>query len=222
LLLCAGYELSLIEDSYNNLIDNGDDLAGKVGLSLRAMLKAWAVLPVLVRASLAGVSLVNVHINVMNRSTPVSWILPASAYALNPRLCQIWPFIAALSLLARTGFVLAFHGGRCRKPCAPALILLSCQLAPRVATQQTTCSNTPSYTPLSGTQGWEMSPFLVFVRTIPGRFYPIGMLALQLMLILTQRDLGPMFRAERRAIREGKVHADSADQEMVRPLLSLL
>lgn len=65
-------------------------------------------------------------------------------------------------------------------------------------------------------QGWETSPFLVFIKTIPGRFYPIAMLALQLLLILTQRDLGPMFKAEQRALKQGKVHADDADEGQVR------
>jgi Na+/H+ antiporter NhaC len=68
-------------------------------------------------------------------------------------------------------------------------------------------------------QGWETSPFLIFLRTIPGRFYPIAMLALQLMLILTTRDFGPMFKAEQRAIREGKVHADDANPGQVQLLL---
>lgn len=66
-------------------------------------------------------------------------------------------------------------------------------------------------------QGWETSPYLVFLRTIPGRFYPIAMLALQAMLILTQRDFGTMFAAERRVLRSGKVHADDADPEQARP-----
>lgn len=66
-----------------------------------------------------------------------------------------------------------------------------------------------------GEQGWETSPFLIFVRTIPGRFYPLAMLALQLLLILTQRDFGPMFRAEQRALKEGKVHADDAAEGQV-------
>ena len=66
-------------------------------------------------------------------------------------------------------------------------------------------------------KGWETSPYLIFLRTIPGRFYPIAMLALQAMLILTQRDFGTMFAAERRVLRTGKVHADSADPEHVRP-----
>eukprot|EP00892_Ulva_mutabilis_P010777 jgi/Ulvmu1/8071/UM004_0308.1 len=63
--------------------------------------------------------------------------------------------------------------------------------------------------------GWETSPFLIFVRTIPGRFYPIAMLCLQLLLILTQRDFGPMLQAERRAHTEGKIYADTADKEQV-------
>jgi Na+/H+ antiporter family len=65
-------------------------------------------------------------------------------------------------------------------------------------------------------RGWETPPFLVFVQTIPGRFYPWAMLRLQLMLILTQRDLGSMWKAERRAIQEKKVHADDASTGQVR------
>ena len=66
-------------------------------------------------------------------------------------------------------------------------------------------------------QGWQTSSFLIFVRTIPGRFYPLAMLALQLLLILSQRDFGPMFKAEQRALQEGKVHADDADKGQVPP-----
>jgi hypothetical protein len=32
---------------------------------------------------------------------------------------------------------------------------------------------------LAADYGWETSPFLVFLKTIPGRFYPIAMLCLQ-------------------------------------------
>ena len=39
---------------------------------------------------------------------------------------------------------------------------------------------------------------------------------LQVLLILTQRDFGPMFKAERRSHREGKLYADNADKEAVR------
>lgn len=69
--------------------------------------------------------------------------------------------------------------------------------------------------------GWEASPFLIFVRTIPGRFYPIAMLCLQLLLILTQRDFGTMLHAERRALNEHKIYSDTADKEQVQPPLSL-
>lgn len=66
-------------------------------------------------------------------------------------------------------------------------------------------------------EGWETSPFLIFVRTIPGRFYPIAMLCLQLLLILTKRDFGSMFKAEQRALQEKKLYADSADREQAWP-----
>lgn len=67
--------------------------------------------------------------------------------------------------------------------------------------------------------GWETSPFLIFVRTIPGRFYPIAMLCLQLLLILTKRDFGAMLKAEQRALNEKKLFSDSADNEQARRLL---
>lgn len=66
--------------------------------------------------------------------------------------------------------------------------------------------------------GWETSPFLVFVRTIPGRFYPVAMLCLQLLLILTKRDFGAMLTAERRALNEHKLFSDSANKEQARTL----
>lgn len=71
-------------------------------------------------------------------------------------------------------------------------------------------------------EGWETSPFLIFVRTIPGRFYPIAMLCLQLLLILTKRDFGTMFQAEKRALTEGKLYADSADREQARSPVRVL
>jgi Na+/H+ antiporter NhaC len=63
--------------------------------------------------------------------------------------------------------------------------------------------------------GYETSAFVTFIKTIPGRYYPIGMICLQIFLILTQRDFGYMLTAERRAINEGKVVADDADQGQV-------
>ena len=37
---------------------------------------------------------------------------------------------------------------------------------------------------LASQYGWTTSPFIVFCKTIPGRFYPIGMLFLQVHPIL--------------------------------------
>ena len=45
---------------------------------------------------------------------------------------------------------------------------------------------------------------------------------LQVVLILTQRDFGPMFHAERRAHRTGKVYADDADKDMARFILCFI
>ena len=41
---------------------------------------------------------------------------------------------------------------------------------------------------------------------------------LVLLLILTKRDFGTMFTAERRALNEKKVFSDTADKEQVRPI----
>jgi Na+/H+ antiporter NhaC len=51
--------------------------------------------------------------------------------------------------------------------------------------------------------GIEADAYLVFLKTIPSRFYPIVMLALGLLVALSGRDFGPMARAERRALAEG-------------------
>lgn len=60
--------------------------------------------------------------------------------------------------------------------------------------------------------GWETSPFLVFLNTIPSRYYPLFVLFFQIMLIILDREWGPMLRAERRAINEHKLVADDAKQ----------
>lgn len=59
---------------------------------------------------------------------------------------------------------------------------------------------------------YERSPFLIFVETIPYRFYPVYLLALQLALIATGRELGPMLRAERKA-RAGRVWTATSAME---------
>ncbi len=52
--------------------------------------------------------------------------------------------------------------------------------------------------------------YLIFLQTIPFRFYPILMLVFGLMLVLSGRDFGPMRKAEQRAVFEGKVLSDTA------------
>ncbi|MBX3273443.1 MAG: hypothetical protein KF729_24480 [Sandaracinaceae bacterium] len=53
-------------------------------------------------------------------------------------------------------------------------------------------------------------PYLVFLETIPYRFYPILMLVFGLYVILMRRDFGPMHAAEQRALRgEGLVRPGS-------------
>ncbi|MGB0680877.1 MAG: Na+/H+ antiporter NhaC family protein [Polyangiales bacterium] len=58
--------------------------------------------------------------------------------------------------------------------------------------------------------GLRLEPYMVFLQTLPYRFYPWLMLAFTLMVALSGRDFGPMWRAERRARRLGKVSADGA------------
>lgn len=58
--------------------------------------------------------------------------------------------------------------------------------------------------------GWETSVFVVFLQTIPSRFFPIFSIVFGLTLILTQRDFGLMLKAERRAYYEKKLWADDA------------
>ena len=51
--------------------------------------------------------------------------------------------------------------------------------------------------------GIEGDPYLVFLQTIPYRFYPILMLFFGLTVIVLKRDFGPMHKAEDRALNEG-------------------
>jgi hypothetical protein len=66
--------------------------------------------------------------------------------------------------------------------------------------------------------------YVVFVQSIPYRFYPVLALIFVLMVILTDRDFGPMLKAELRARREGKVIRDGArpasdfDAEILTPV----
>ncbi len=50
----------------------------------------------------------------------------------------------------------------------------------------------------------------IFLQTIPYRFYPIAMLIFVFLVGYLKRDFGPMLKAERRAVEEGKVMRDDA------------
>ena len=58
--------------------------------------------------------------------------------------------------------------------------------------------------------GLEGDPFMVFLETIPYRFYPLLMIAFVIMVILARRDFGPMRRAEMRAREHGRVLREGA------------
>jgi Na+/H+ antiporter NhaC len=69
-----------------------------------------------------------------------------------------------------------------------------------------------------------VEPYVLFVQSIPYRFYPILALAFVLMVIVTNRDYGPMLTAELRAHREGEVLREGAnpasdfDAEILNPI----
>lgn len=69
-----------------------------------------------------------------------------------------------------------------------------------------------------------IEPYVLFVQSIPYRFYPILALVFVFMVIVTNRDYGPMLAAELRAHREGKVLGDHAnpasdfDAEILNPI----
>jgi Na+/H+ antiporter NhaC len=58
--------------------------------------------------------------------------------------------------------------------------------------------------------GINQDAYVVFLKTIPYRFYPLLMLFFGLLVSLWRRDFGSMLRAERRAIIEGKLLDDGA------------
>ncbi|EGD79341.1 Na+/H+ antiporter family protein [Salpingoeca rosetta] len=51
---------------------------------------------------------------------------------------------------------------------------------------------------------YDSSAFVIFVKTIPGRYYPFIMIALQLLLVIAEREFGPMLAAERKARVRGR------------------
>jgi Na+/H+ antiporter NhaC len=58
--------------------------------------------------------------------------------------------------------------------------------------------------------GWGEDGYSVFIQTIPYRFYPIFAMFMVLVIALSGRDFGPMLKAERRAMHEGKLIRDGA------------
>ncbi|MDG5775034.1 Na+/H+ antiporter NhaC family protein [Haloarculaceae archaeon H-GB2-1] len=59
--------------------------------------------------------------------------------------------------------------------------------------------------------GIQADPFVMFLKSLPFRFYSILAMALVFVVILSDWDYGPMDRAERRADQTGKVLRDGAD-----------
>jgi Na+/H+ antiporter NhaC len=53
--------------------------------------------------------------------------------------------------------------------------------------------------------GSDANAYTTFLATIPFRFYPLVMLFFVFLISYTQRDFGPMYKAERRALVEGKI-----------------
>jgi Na+/H+ antiporter NhaC len=58
--------------------------------------------------------------------------------------------------------------------------------------------------------GITTSPYLIFLQTIPYRFYSIFSIVMVLTIAITMKDYGPMYNAEIRARKTGKVLRDGA------------
>lgn len=59
--------------------------------------------------------------------------------------------------------------------------------------------------------GIQADPFVMFLRSLPFRFYSLLAMALVFVVVLTDWDFGPMKAAEKRAEETGKVLRDDAD-----------
>jgi Na+/H+ antiporter NhaC len=55
------------------------------------------------------------------------------------------------------------------------------------------------------------NPYQIFLESLASRYYPIFMLAFQLILLVMNRDFGPMLKAERRAFHEHLVSSPTAN-----------
>ncbi len=58
----------------------------------------------------------------------------------------------------------------------------------------------------------------IFLQTIPYRFYNIFAIAMVIIVVLMQRDYGPMYKAEKRTRLTGKLYADGAKPMMSKEL----
>lgn len=58
--------------------------------------------------------------------------------------------------------------------------------------------------------GYDGNAYGTFIQTIPYRFYNIFAIFMVLIIIMMQRDYGPMYRAEKRARLQGKLYEDNA------------
>ncbi len=65
------------------------------------------------------------------------------------------------------------------------------------------------------------NPLYVLIRAYPLNFYPIFAMLMVLVVILTQKDIGPMKKAEERARNEGKVLRDGATPMISSDVISL-
>ena len=61
--------------------------------------------------------------------------------------------------------------------------------------------------------GSDADGYSTFLATIPYRFYPIAMLLFVFIISYFQRDFGPMYKAERRALIEGRVSPNSDNNQ---------
>lgn len=68
----------------------------------------------------------------------------------------------------------------------------------------------PGTSPELAAQLLAASPFNIFIHSIPYLFYPILTLVMVGLVIWTQRDFGPMWRAENRASRGEGLHRENA------------
>ncbi|MGB0514766.1 MAG: Na+/H+ antiporter NhaC family protein, partial [Wenzhouxiangellaceae bacterium] len=63
---------------------------------------------------------------------------------------------------------------------------------------------------IAGIEGLDLNPYMVFLNSIAYSFYPLLALTLVIAVVLSNRDFGPMLKAERRAREHGQVAPPTA------------